>query len=45
MLCGSGTPLTLAGLLACVPAITLANVNFVPQNTTAAPELVLQQRY
>lgn len=26
-----------AGLLASVPAITLAEVNFVPQNTTAAP--------
>ena len=28
-----------AGLLACAPAITLANVNFVPQNTTAAPSV------
>jgi maltose operon protein len=25
-----------AGLLACVPAITFADVNFVPQNTSAA---------
>lgn len=28
-----------AGLLACVPAVTLANVNFVPQNTTTAPSV------
>jgi maltose operon protein len=35
-----------AGLLACVPAVTLADVNFVPQNTNAAPSVpntVLQQ--
>jgi len=28
-----------AGLLASAPAVTLANVNFVPQNTTAAPAI------
>ena len=28
-----------AGLLACVPAISLADVNFVPQNTSAAPAI------
>jgi maltose operon protein len=28
-----------AGLLACVPAVTLADVNFVPQNTSAAPTI------
>ena len=28
-----------AGLLASAPAITLANVNFVPQNTTTAPAI------
>lgn len=28
-----------AGLLACVPAITFADVNFVPQNTSAAPAI------
>ncbi|MEJ5072739.1 maltose operon protein MalM [Enterobacter ludwigii] len=28
-----------AGLLASVPAVTFANVNFVPQNTTAAPAI------
>src|SRR5690606_12499500 len=28
-----------AGLLACAPAVTLANVNFVPQNTTSAPAI------
>ena len=26
-----------AGLLACAPALTYADVNFVPQNTSAAP--------
>ena len=26
-----------AGLLACVPGVTLADVNYVPQNTSAAP--------
>ena len=28
-----------AGLLASAPAVTLANVNFVPQNTTSAPAI------
>ena len=28
-----------AGLLACVPAVTFADVNFVPQNTSAAPAI------
>lgn len=28
-----------AGLLACAPTVTLANVNFVPQNTTTAPSV------
>ena len=28
-----------AGLLASVPAVTFADVNFVPQNTTAAPSV------
>jgi ABC-type uncharacterized transport system auxiliary subunit len=28
-----------AGLLACAPAITFADVNFVPQNTSAAPAI------
>ena len=28
-----------AGLLASVPAVTFANVNFVPQNTTSAPAI------
>ena len=29
----------LSGLLASVPAVTLADVNFVPQNTSAAPAI------
>lgn len=28
-----------AGLLACAPALTYADVNFVPQNTSAAPAI------
>ncbi|MCE1451972.1 maltose operon protein MalM [Enterobacter hormaechei] len=28
-----------AGLLACVPGVTLADVNYVPQNTSAAPAI------
>lgn len=28
-----------AGLLACVPGVTLAEVNYVPQNTSAAPAI------
>lgn len=28
-----------AGLLACAPAVTFADVNFVPQNTSAAPAI------
>lgn len=28
-----------AGLLACVPAVSFADVNFVPQNTSAAPAI------
>ncbi|WP_061706854.1 maltose operon protein MalM [Pseudenterobacter timonensis] len=28
-----------AGLLACAPAVTLADVNYVPQNTSAAPAI------
>jgi maltose operon protein len=28
-----------AGLLASVPAVTFADVNFVPQNTSAAPAI------
>ncbi|HFK5736098.1 TPA: maltose operon protein MalM [Enterobacter sichuanensis] len=28
-----------AGLMACVPAVSLADVNFVPQNTSAAPAI------
>ena len=36
------------GLLACVPAVSFADVNFVPQNTSAAPAIpaaALQQRH
>ncbi len=28
-----------AGMLACVPGMSLADVNFVPQNTSAAPAI------
>ncbi len=28
-----------AGMLACVPGMSLADVNFVPQNTSAAPSI------